>query len=139
MMRKLVVGTLLVIALASGGCELFVAGAAAGAAGAAGVAYVRGEGRKAYDADLETAFDAAVKAVRDLSFQLHKRVLDRSGGEITARTALDDSVQIQVLPVTRNATEVRVRVGTFGDKRVTSMIFEALEKRLPKPAGTPAK
>ena len=122
--------TLLVCcALAAGGC--------AGGGGAppetpvvAEVSYsLTGEGHKAYDIDLDTAFEAAVKAVRKLSFVVDKRAVDKSGGEIKARTALDEKVVVRLIPITAKATNVRVHVGTFGDKRVTGLFFEALEKQ----------
>ena len=128
-MRRIIAVLAVVCLLVSSGC----AALAVGAAGVAGVIYVRGEGRKVYDGDLESAFEVAVRAVRDLGIDLKKRTIDKTGAKIEAETALEDSVTVRLVRVTPKTTEIRIRVGTFWDKRVTDLIFQALDRRFAPP------
>lgn len=124
--KLLLVPLLAVCAAFSTGCVAVAVGAAAGGT----IAYVRGELEVTYDYELERVYLATRAAVDDLGFSLVSDRGDRTGGEIIARTARDQRVQITMIPVADRATEVKIRVGAFGDQELSVRIHDAIRKRL---------
>jgi len=119
---------LLTISLLAGGCVAIVAGVAGGAAGAI---YVRGEAKVAFPHDVETVFNAAVAALeQDLKIPIESKAYDVTNGRIDARRADDNKVKVRLKLIGANVTEVRVRVGTVGDKSWSEIFLEKLESRL---------
>ena len=119
---------LLAISLLTGGCVAIVAGVAGGAAGAI---YVRGEAKAAFPHDVETVFNAAVAALeQDLMIPIESKAYDVTNGRIDARRADDNKVKVRLKLIGANVTEVRVRVGTVGDKSWSEIFLEKLESRL---------
>lgn len=115
------------------GCALFSTGCVALAVGAAAggtVAYVSGALNVTYDRSLEPVYAACLAAVNDLGFVLVSDRGDRTGGEIIARTARDERIRIEMVPVADTATKVSIRVGTFGDEALSNRIQQAIRDRL---------
>lgn len=108
------------------GCAALVAGG--GAAGA--VAYVRGELRSELECSYRQCRDATEAAIR----QLELAEVDRRTDGLTARYELEDAddktVHIRVSKKTDNISEVRIRVGTFGDETKSRHILRAIEGNL---------
>lgn len=111
------------------GCVVVAVGAGA-AAGAATYAYVSGELRSVEQAELQRAVRAGTGAVEALQFKLVSTRSDALYGEINAVTAANKKVVIRFKRIGDNATDVRIRVGTFGDKAVSIAILERLRQRL---------
>ena len=119
---------LLAVSLLAGGCVAIVAGVAGGAAAAI---YVRGEGKAAFPHDVETVFNAAVAALeQDLMIPIVTKAYDVTNGRIDARRADDNKVKVRLKLIGANVTEVRVRVGTIGDKSWSEILLAKLESRL---------
>lgn len=114
---------------AGGGCVLFVAGAAAGA-GAAGYAYIEGVLKSTEQAPLDRAWTATLGAMKDLEFPVTKQSKDALTGHITARNASDKKIDIDLKKVSDKATEISIRVGTFGDENLSRVILDKIKKRL---------
>ena len=111
------------------GCILVAAGAGA-AAGVGTYAYVRGELESTLDAPLDRTWRATQTAMKDLKFAVTKEQKDALQAELTARTAADKKVLVKLLKLTNNTTEVRVRVGTFGDESLSRLILEKIKANL---------
>lgn len=111
------------------GCVVVAVGAGA-AAGAATYAYVSGELRSIEQAELQRAVRAGTGAVEALQFKLVSTRSDALYGEINAVTAANKKVVIRLKRIGDNATEVRIRVGTFGDRAISVAILERLRQRL---------
>ena len=111
------------------GCILVAAGAGA-AAGVGTYAYVRGELKSTLDAPLDRTWRATQTAVKDLKFAVIKEQKDALQAELTARTAADKKVLVKLVKLTNNTTEVRVRVGTFGDESLSRLILEKIKANL---------
>jgi hypothetical protein len=127
-MKPLLVLSLLSAALLTQtGCLLLVAGAAAGAGT---YAYVDGELKASQPESLDKTFAAAQGAVKDLEFSVTKTEKDAVSAHLTAKTAQDKTVDISLKRISDNTTEIRIRVGTFGDKSLSDLILEKIRSRL---------
>ena len=115
--------------LATAGCALFVVGAAAGA-GAAGYAYVSGELKSTESASLERTRSATLAALKDLEFPVTSQAKDALSAELTARNANDKKIVVKLKKISDTTTEVRIRVGAFGDESLSRVVLEKIKKRL---------
>ncbi len=111
------------------GCILVAAGAGA-AAGVGTFAYVRGELKSTLDASLDRTWRATQTAMKDLKFAVTKEQKDALQADLTGRTAADKKVLVKLVKLTNNATEVRIRVGTFGDESLSKLILEKIKANL---------
>ena len=100
------------------------------AAGAATYAYVDGELKSTFDADLDRTWKAAQRAVTDLEFAVKDSAKDATSARLTARKADGREVSIKVERETDKATKVRVRVGTFGDEADSRLIMDSIKSHL---------
>ena len=81
--------------------------------------------------DVETVFNAAVATrEQDLMIPIESKAYDVTNGRIDARRADDNKVKVRLKLIGANVTEVRVRVGTVGDKSWSEIFLEKLESRL---------
>ena len=108
------------------GCVAVVA--AGGAAG--GVAYVRGELRTLLEEDVETVNDAVVEAGDSLGLKRISADGDRMGGKYIYRNAQDEKITIKSESATSETTELRIRVGLFGDEQKSQLILREIRKAL---------
>ena len=130
MSKKLMVMALAVSLLASGsGCALFVVGGVA-AAGAAGYAYVKGDLKSTEGASLDKTWNATLLAMKEMSFPIIKQGKDGIAGELTARNANNKEVYIYEKKLSDTATEVSIRVGTFGDEQASITILTKIKSHL---------
>jgi hypothetical protein len=113
------------ILLSCSSCALVVAGAA----GAGTVAYVRGELKAVEDVPLDRAWSAAKQAMSDLEFSVTKAEKDAFNGDIIARGAGDKKIVVKLERQSDDITEIRIRVGTFGDEAMSREILETIKKR----------
>ncbi len=111
------------------GCAA-VALVAGGGAGAGTIAYLRGELKSMEDAPLEQTYQAAQKAIKDLEFIVTSEQKDAFSAKLVARSATDKRVEVNLKELSDKLTEVRIRVGTFGDEALSRLILEHLKKHL---------
>jgi hypothetical protein len=132
--RDLILAVLLVSTLvAAQGCALFVIGAVAGAA-AGTVSYVGNELRSTQEVSIDKAWSAANDAVKELQFSVvsGKTYKDATGGTLTARTAKDQEVRIQLVRTSDRLTETRIRVGTFDtteNRTMAQLVWDKMKAR----------
>ena len=125
-------GPLLVVLLSAGilwvqpGC---VAAAAAGA-GAGAVAYVRGELEANVDTEYSKVVEATRLALKDLEFIKVSDDKDALKALIVAHTALDKKVAITLTNTGEKLTNIKIRVGVFGDEQVSQIILGKIKARL---------
>lgn len=124
---------LLVLLLSSSlmmqGCVLLAVGAGA-AAGAGTVAYIKGELQTTYAASLDRTWEGSLGALKDLNYKVISSQKDGSEGEIEANRAGEEKVKIVLTISGPGTTLVKIRVGIFGDKAVSSAINSAIASRL---------
>ena len=111
------------------GCALFVVGAAAGA-GAAGYAYVNGEIKTTESASLDRTWNATLAAMKDLEFPVTSQAKDALEANLTARNASNTSINIKLKKLDNASTEIRIRVGAFGDEPMSRVILNKINSRL---------
>jgi len=111
------------------GCFLFVVGAAAGG-GAAGYAWVNGEVKITEGYSLTQTWDASLAAMQDLQFPVTDKSKDALSGYLTAQTADDKTVKINLKYISNTSTEIHIRVGTFGDESLSRIILNKINSHL---------
>jgi len=116
------------LALTSG-CFLFVVGAAAGG-GAAGYAWVNGEVKITEGSSLNQTWDASLAAMKDLEFSVTEKSKDALSGYVTAQTADNKNIKINLKYISNTSTEIRIRVGTFGDEDLSRIILNKINNHL---------
>ncbi|MHC4478558.1 MAG: DUF3568 family protein [Planctomycetota bacterium] len=125
--KKLILTALLAaVALYVQGCMLVAVGAAAGGT----VAYVKGDLEATESRDLDTVYAASKKAVADLQYSITKDSKDALQAVIVARDAADKKTTIKLTKVTDNSTKISIRVGTFGDKTKSNLIYQKIHDAL---------
>jgi hypothetical protein len=118
----------LVALAAQPGCAVLIFGGGA-VAGAGMVAYARGEIRVTEDVDLSRAWSATQSAVDDLALTVVERERDNLGARLVAldRDSNRVKVRLEKLP---QFTEIRIRVGIFGDEKLSRSLLEGIRQRL---------
>ncbi len=128
MQKKLPLGILLgAILLCNGGCAALLLG---GGAGAGTVAYLKGELKSMIESPLEETWQATQKALEDLEFPVTSKQKDAFSAELTARDASDKKIEVKFERISSKMTEVRIRVGIFGDESLSQLILERIQKHL---------
>lgn len=115
--------------LFSSGCAA-VALVAGGGAGAGAVAYVRGELKSTEEAPIDKTWQAVQKAIEELEFLVTSQQKDAFSANLIVRTAADKKIEINLQRVSEKLTEVRIRVGIFGDESLSRLILERIKKHL---------
>lgn len=127
MVARVLAGVAMVAVLAvQPGCLIV----AAGAAGASTVAYVRGDLMAPLDADYESAVKASRRALDKLEFKIIDEKRDALAADFVARTALDKKVQVRVTKQGEKVTQIRIRVGVFGDEALSMTVLNEIKQRL---------
>jgi len=119
----------LAAAVSCGGCSLLLVGAGA-AAGAGTVAYLQGELKANLDAPLAKVLKAADATMKEMKLKVLERTEGVERGKIIANAPGDKRLEVRLEKLTPNATEVRIRVGVFGDEDLSREILEKIQKRL---------
>lgn len=109
------------------GCVALLVG---GAAGAGAVAYQRGALISKEAASLDATWNACRAAVKKLEFVETLNRKDALEGTLEAKTANNKTVTFSLHRLTDTTTELRIRVGTFGDEALTRQIHDAVRKAL---------
>jgi hypothetical protein len=109
------------------GCLALAAGAAAGVGT---YAYTQGEMNTTFEAPLDRAWEATQAAMNDLQFPIAERSKDALNAELRANQADGTPVRIRLNRATDNTTEVRVRVGMFGDERISRAVMDKIRDNL---------
>jgi hypothetical protein len=110
------------------GCALLLIGGGA-AAGAGTVAYVKGELRSTQKIAFERAWDATIEAMEALEFAITKKEKDALSGLIVARGADDQKIVIHLEKQSEDLTEIRIRVGSFGDEVRSQRILDKIKTK----------
>jgi hypothetical protein len=108
--------------LALSGCIAVAAGAGAGV-----VAYVRGDLDTTVAKDYNRVVDATRGAIKELEFAKVSDNKDAFKAVIIARTAVDKKVEISLTNSGKNLTNIKIRVGVFGDEQLSLAILEKIK------------
>ena len=125
-LRSFLIG--LCLLLQSGCAAVLLTGGAAAGAGA--VAYVRGELKSTEPAALDKAWAATLTAMSDLEFAVTTKEKDALSGRVIARGAGDKKIQVDLKSLGDRQTEIRIRVGLFGDETISRQVLGKIKNRL---------
>jgi hypothetical protein len=64
-----------------------------------------------------------------LGFTVTSKEKDAISGELIARGASDKKITVKLKKQTEEVTEIRIRIGTFGDESMSRQILEEIKKR----------
>jgi hypothetical protein len=112
-----------------GGCALFLVGAGV-AAGVGAVAYVNGELRVSEEATVNKVYNSCLKTMSELQFKVTDKQTDALAGKVLAKRADGTNITISFKRQTDTVTEIRIRVGVFGDESLSRLIHEKIKKNL---------
>jgi hypothetical protein len=116
--------------LVHNGCPaLFVSAAAGGAAGAGTVAYIGGELKSTERVSLNRAWKATQTAIADLELIMTEKAKDAFDAELKATGAGGKKIKVALKRISDSTTEIRIRVGTFGDEPLSLQILESIRNR----------
>jgi len=94
------------------------------------IAWVRDALQTQLDVPLERATRASVEAMRDMKFTEVTVKSDVLTGIVTAKTAKDEKVTVELTSISEGQTVVDIRVGLITDKAVALKILERIKKNL---------
>jgi len=120
-------GVLLALAFLAGGCTIALVGA--GAAGS--VAYLRGDLEAMMAQDVDTVYQASLKALEQLEITPTKKDKDALSATIIARGADDKKITIKLKRTEQDLTKLSVRIGILGNETQSQVIYEQIKKNLP--------
>ncbi len=127
--RRLLLGLILGLSLVvNSRCQALLIGAECGAlVGAA--AYKGGEVGYTGELSLNEAWDATQKALSDLGYALTSEEKDISHAkyQLTAEKAGSKKSRVTLKRQSDAVTEIRIRVGTFGDESLSRLIIKQIE------------
>lgn len=103
---------------------------AAGAAGAGTVAYIRGELDTSLSYNLDAVDRATNRAAEQLRFAKINEGADALARVIVLRTAEDKKIEVKLTRTTDTLTQVRIRVGVFGNEAVSRALLEKIQANL---------
>ena len=92
--------------------------------------YARGDLEAGLDRDYGKVIGAAKGALSDLSFGLISEVQDANKTILVSRTPGDKKIEIEVRNSDNALSNIRIRVGNFGDEQVSRKIFDRIKARL---------
>lgn len=114
------------IALTSG-CAALVVGGAAGAVGS--VAYVRGELKATVESPLEKTWKATQESMRDLEFVVTLSEKDALEARVEAE-GVAKTIKVVLKELGPKTTDVRIRVGVFGDEAISRRVLDTIKRNL---------
>ena len=112
------------IALLAGGCSKSVDGSSYN--------YASGNLSTTLSADMETSYDASLKAFEQLQLVPTEKPKDAMGARIVAKTSADKKVTITLARVSDTSTNLTIEVGMVGDKTMSSTIYAKIMENLKK-------
>ena len=127
--RLIIIVMITIFPLMQIGCVVAAVGVGA-AAGAGTVAYLKGELKALEDANIDRVWSATEGAVNELNFIVTNKVKDSVSAKLDALTADNKSIHITLKRKTGSLTEIIIRIGTFGDEKLSMLILEKIQKRL---------
>ncbi len=125
--RCAALAALTAVVAASNGCGALLL---LGGAGTSAIAFATGELRSREPSPLARLDAACATAVDVLSYDAVETERDANQIRWRARTAAGDPVDIRLVAKGPDATEVRIRIGVFGDEAKSRLVLEEIHQAL---------
>ena len=120
----------LLIGLSACARQWVILGGAAAAAGAGTYAYIKGDLKRNYEAPIDKAWEATVKAVQELKMTIESKQHDAFSGIIKGKMADGKSFAINLKRLGEKLTEIGIRIDTFGDRQKSEAIHDKILSKL---------
>ena len=108
------------------GCML----AAVGIGAAGTVAYVRGDLESMESENIDSVYEAALKALQELELQPTRKSKDALGAEIITYDAQDKKITIRLKSAAEGTTKLSIRIGVFGSETKSRLIYQKIRDNL---------
>ncbi len=105
-------------------CPVAIVGGTAGA-----VNYVAGELKSTEEVYLDKAWTATQEAIDDLELIVTSKEKDSFDGKLIASGAAGKEIKARLKKKSEELTEIRIRVGTYGDQSLSRQILETIKER----------
>jgi len=128
-MRRMVIVLGLLLVLGVGVLQGCVA-VAVGVAAAGTVAYVKGDLDAVEIGNIDKVYNATLKAMEKLELNVTEKSKDALSAKVIARDSQDKKITIILASTAEGATKISIRVGVFGDKTKSLLIYEQIKKNL---------
>jgi hypothetical protein len=109
------------------GCAAAIVG---GAAGAGAVMYSKGELKSTEKAELDEVYDAAIDALKSLDLEVISQDKDGLTAKLVAKEENGDNIDIKLEKVPNDLTEMKIRVGAFGNEDRARLIQQEIRERI---------
>jgi len=130
MRRRMLMASLVVVALVGAGCaSMIILGAAAGA-GSGALVWYRGWLEQTIGEPLDRVHRAGRSALADLKVALVEDELEGTTGLLDGYDEGSKRIVVKMKAMDDKATRVRIRVGFWGDQHRSLRILEQLKKHL---------
>ncbi|MHC4271580.1 MAG: DUF3568 family protein, partial [Planctomycetota bacterium] len=80
--------------------------------------------------DIETVYQASLKALEELEIKVTEQLKDVFYAKIVAKGADGKIITIRIEPPEGGLTNFSIKVGTFGNKYRSSVIYDHIQKHL---------
>lgn len=125
-MKNMIFCLLLGVLVLSSGCLAAFVGL-----GAVGVySYSQGELERTYPGDFPKTWEATMRTLEQLEFEIGDRQKDNINGHLNAKMADGTPIYAKVKMVSSDTTSVGIRVGTFGDRAISEHIHDKIRDKL---------
>ncbi len=114
------------------GCAAVIFGGAV----AGGVVFSEGALETILDAPLDVSGYAVGQVMRQSEFAIISEKSDAGTGALVARDSAGKRLKIRLLALTPKATEIKIRVGSFGDEVRSRELLAAIEREIHGPRGS---
>ena len=112
------------------GCVAIMAG---GAAAAGTIAYVRGDLESIMEEDITAIYESSKQALRDLEIEIVGTDKDMLSAVVNGKGAEDKKIVIKMKRIEQGRlVKLTIRIGTFGDKTLSQIIYNKIHKNLKK-------
>ena len=112
------------------GCVVVARGAAA-VAGT--VAYVRGDLESIMEEDISSIYESSKQALIDLEIEIVGTDKDLLSAVVNGKGAEDKKITIKMKRIEQGRlVKLTIRIGTFGDKTLSQIIYNKINKNLEK-------
>ena len=125
--RIVIVLVITVIAALASGCAAALVG---GAAGAGAVMYSKGELKSTENASMNEVWAAARETVNSMDLEVVTEDMGGTKANLLAKEPNGDNVRIELEQKPNDLTEMKIRVGAFGDEDRARVIQQEIRQRL---------
>ena len=118
-----IVSVLVSLVLGVCGCTSTIVGSDAGV-------YSAGKLRAVASRDMTSVYEATLKALEELEIEVTEKSKDVFYAKVVAKVADGKKITIRIKPGEGNLTNLRIKVGPFGDENRSRVIYERIRQNL---------